>query len=50
VLYIACENATDVRMRLIGMGQKMDFDPNALDLLVIEQLSATLEKEIPAHR
>jgi hypothetical protein len=28
-------------------GQKMDFDPNALDLLVIEQLSATLEKEIP---
>jgi hypothetical protein len=47
VLYIACENATDVRMRLIGMGQKMDFDPNALDLLVIEQLSATLEKEIP---
>jgi hypothetical protein len=47
VLYLACENATDVRMRLIGMEQKMGFDRADLDLLIIEQLATTLEKEIP---
>jgi hypothetical protein len=47
VLYIACENATDVRMRLIGMAEKIGFDPADLDLLVIEQLETTLEKDLP---
>ena len=48
VLYIAKENATDVRMRLIGMAHKMGFDRNKLanDFLVIEQLD-NLEKDMP---
>jgi hypothetical protein len=46
VLYVACENSTDVRMRLIGMAQRMELDPDKLDLLVIEQFADTLEKEL----
>jgi hypothetical protein len=38
VVYIACENATDVRMRLIGMSAKLDFDPADLDMLVIDKV------------
>jgi hypothetical protein len=48
VVYIAKENATDIRMRLIGMAFKIGFDRNALanDFLVIEQLDS-LEKDMP---
>jgi hypothetical protein len=48
VVYIAKENATDIRMRLIGMSFKIGFDRDALanDFLVIEQLDS-LEKDMP---
>src|SRR5262249_18257085 len=46
VVYIARENPTDVRMRLIGMCEKMGIDPAKLDLFVIEQLE-TLDKDLP---
>ncbi len=45
VVYIARENPTDVRMRLLGMATKMKIDPAALDFLVIEQLD-TLDKDL----
>jgi hypothetical protein len=45
VLYIACENAEDVRERLIGMESKMDFDRKDLDMLVIDQVF-DLEKNL----
>jgi hypothetical protein len=38
VLYIACENATDVRMRMIGMLDKMGLDRDDLDMLVIDRV------------
>lgn len=38
VLYLAAENADDVRMRLIGMEQQMGFDRTDLDLLVIDKV------------
>lgn len=38
VVYIACENADDVRMRLIGMAAKMDFDQADLDLLIVDKV------------
>jgi hypothetical protein len=47
VIYIACENATDVQARLIGMGARMGFEPGDLDLFVIEQFETTLEKALP---
>jgi hypothetical protein len=34
-------------MRLIGMAQRMGFDPAALDLLVIERFQDALDKELP---
>jgi hypothetical protein len=38
VLYIACENADDVRMRLIGMEHYGRFDVADLDLLIIDSV------------
>ncbi len=38
VVYIACENATDVRERLIGMEATMGFRREDLDLLVIDKV------------
>jgi hypothetical protein len=38
VVYIACENSEDVRMRLIGMEAKMDFERADLDMLVIDKV------------
>jgi hypothetical protein len=38
VVYIACENSEDVRMRLIGMEAKMDFRREGLDMLVIDKV------------
>ena len=38
VVYIACENADDVRERLIGMEAAMGFDRTDLDLLVIDKV------------
>ncbi len=38
VVYIACENADDVRGRLIGMEARMDFDRADLDMLVIDKV------------
>jgi AAA domain/CHC2 zinc finger len=38
VIYIACENADDVRARLIGMESRMDFDRADLDMLVIDSV------------
>jgi hypothetical protein len=49
VVYIACENATDVRERLIGMEATMNFDREDLDLLVIDKVF-DLEKELPRIR
>jgi hypothetical protein len=49
VVYIAKENPTDIRMRLIGMTTKMNIDPASLDFLVIEQLE-TLDKDFPRIR
>jgi AAA domain len=48
VVYIAKENATDIRQRLIGMATKIGFDPELLaeDFLVIEQLDS-LDKDTP---
>jgi AAA domain len=47
VVYIACENSTDVRMRLIGMSERMGFESADLDLFVVERLENGLEKDIP---
>jgi hypothetical protein len=47
VVYIACENSTDVRMRLIGMSERLSFDPADLDILVIERFENGLKKDIP---
>jgi hypothetical protein len=44
-VYIACENADDVRERLIGMEAKMDFKRGDLDMLVIDQVF-DLEKNL----
>jgi hypothetical protein len=38
VVYIACENADDVRERLIGMEAKMEFDRKDLAMLVIDKV------------
>lgn len=43
VLYITRENPTDVRMRLIGMASKVGFDPEALEFLVLENIT-TIDK------
>ena len=45
IVYIARENPTDVRMRLLGMATRMKIDPATLDFLVIEQLE-TLDKDL----
>jgi DnaB-like helicase N terminal domain/AAA domain len=49
VVYIACENAEDVRARLIGMEAKLDFDRNDLDLLIIDKVF-DLEKNLDRIR
>jgi hypothetical protein len=49
VVYIACENATDVRERLIGMEATMGFSREDLDLLVIDKVF-DLKKELPRIR
>jgi hypothetical protein len=49
VLYIACENAEDVRERLIGMESKMDFDRADLDMFVIDKVF-DLEKNMERIR
>ncbi len=46
VVYIALENPTDVRMRLIAMAAKMNLDIDPTDFLVIEQIGS-LEKDLP---
>jgi hypothetical protein len=38
VLYIACENSEDVKMRLIGMESRMEFHRDDLDMLVIDKV------------
>jgi RecA-family ATPase len=38
VVYVACENATDVRTRIIGMLDKLDLNRADLDLLVIDKV------------
>ncbi len=49
VVYIACENADDVRLRLIGMEALMGFDRSDLDLLIIDQVF-DLEKNLDRIR
>lgn len=49
VLYIACENATDVRMRLIGMEAALGFNRSDLDMLVIDKVF-DLEKNLDRIR
>jgi AAA domain len=49
VVYIACENAEDVRARLIGMEAKLGFDRANLDLLVIDTVF-DLEKNLERIR
>jgi RecA-family ATPase len=49
VVYIACENADDVRMRLIGMESKMDFNRDNLDMLIIDSVF-DLEKNLDRIR
>jgi hypothetical protein len=46
VVYIAAENPTDIRMRLIGMATKLDLNIDPRDFLAIEQIDA-LEKDMP---
>jgi hypothetical protein len=36
VLYLAAENADDVRMRWIALAQQMDFDINAIEVFFVE--------------
>jgi hypothetical protein len=36
VLYFAGENPDDVRMRWIALSEKMDFDPNTIDVHFLE--------------
>jgi hypothetical protein len=49
VVYIACENAEDVRRRLVGMEAKMEFSRNDLDMLVIDKV-IDLEKNLARIR
>jgi hypothetical protein len=46
VVYIAAENPTDIRMRLIGMSTKLNLDIDPGNFLAIEQIDA-LEKDMP---
>lgn len=49
VVYIACENAIDVQMRLIGMEHHFGFDCADLDLFVIDKVF-DLEKNLDCIR
>jgi hypothetical protein len=49
VVYIACENATDVRERLMAMKTNMGFKRDDLDLLVIDKVF-DLQKNLPRIR
>ena len=46
VVYIAAENPTDIKMRLIGMAAKLKLDIDPRDFLAVEQIEA-LEKDMP---
>jgi hypothetical protein len=46
VVYIAAENPTDIKMRLIGMAAKLKLDIDPRDFLTIEQVEA-LDKDMP---
>jgi AAA domain len=51
VLYLAGENPTDVRMRWIALSQRMDFDPDTIEVYFIDKVfkiseaAAILEEE-----
>jgi AAA domain len=51
VLYLAGENPTDVRMRWIAISQRMDFDPDTIEVYFIDKVfkiseaAAILEEE-----
>ncbi len=47
VVYIACENDTDVLHRLIAMTERMGLDPDKIKFYIINRLEKTLEKDIP---
>jgi hypothetical protein len=38
VLYLAGENPTDVRMRWIALSQRMDFDPDTIEVYFIDKV------------
>ena len=51
VLYLAAENAVDIRMRWIALAQQMDFDANTIEVYFVEgafkisQMAARLKAE-----
>jgi hypothetical protein len=49
VVYVAAENSTDIRMRLIGMAAKKKLDLDPSDFLVVEQIR-NLDDDLPRIR